>query len=62
VSRTTEYSFTRAFDETAGNESIFREAVEAGVDDALSKATSFLLFSYGETMRARGTARIARSH
>ena len=49
ASRTTEYSFTRAFDESAGNETVFREAVEAGVDDALNRASSFLLFSYGAT-------------
>lgn len=28
---------------------VFREAVEAGVDDALNRASSFLLFSYGAT-------------
>ena len=43
----TQYAFSRAFEETADNERVFREAAEAGVEDALKKGTSYLLVSYG---------------
>jgi hypothetical protein len=48
-----QYTFSRAFGDGAGNEAVFREAAEAGVEDALSKGTSYLLFSYG-ALRLRG--------
>ena len=43
----TQYTFTRAFGEGADNERVFREAAEGGVEEALSRGTGYLLFSYG---------------
>ena len=42
-----QYTFSRAFHDGSDNERVFKEAAEAGVEDALSKGTSYLLFSYG---------------
>ena len=45
--RAQQYTFSRAFGEACDNDRIFKEAAEAGVEDALRKGTSYLLFSYG---------------
>ena len=48
-----QYTFTRAFGDSADNERVFKEAAESGVEEALTKGTSYLLFSYG-ALRLRG--------
>lgn len=51
--RAQQYTFSRAFGEASDNDRIFKEAAEAGVEDALRKGTSYLLFSYGACLALR---------
>ena len=45
-----EYTFTRAFGEHCSNEDIYSQAVEQGLEDAITRGMSYLLFSYGASL------------